>query len=123
MSAHFHGSPFRSRRRHLNRPATNDLDTTTDVHEENTTDLEPVTADIVPDEVPASTLASTTQPRVAQGPPPAEIKAVEPAVIARPVEPPRDSTGPIVARDAPAAEPPKLREVVDRAPLGRREPF
>ncbi len=58
----------------------------------------------------------------------AEIKPVEPPVIARPSEPARDLTGPIVARDMstpdrPAAEAPKLREAVDRTPLGRREPF
>ncbi|HEY0681398.1 MAG TPA: protein kinase [Steroidobacter sp.] len=89
MSARFHGSPFRSRHRPLHRPATLDLDTTTDVHEESTADLDPATADIVPSEVPRPTLASTTLPRVTAEPP------IEP--------PPTPTEAPIVAREAPAA--------------------
>jgi hypothetical protein len=106
-----------------------DLDTTADVHEENTTDLEPATADIAPDEVPPSTLANatlanTTLPRVAQEAP----RPAEPAIVARPSEPARDLTGPIIApgmstSGGPAAEAPNLREVVDRALGGRREPY
>lgn len=64
MSANFHGSPFRSRRRPLHRPATLDLDITADVHEEYTADLEPATADILPGEVPLPALANTTLTRV-----------------------------------------------------------
>ncbi|WP_218043105.1 protein kinase domain-containing protein [Steroidobacter gossypii] len=42
-----------------------DLDTTADVHEESTADLEPATADIVPSDVPRPVLATATQPRIA----------------------------------------------------------
>lgn len=96
-----------------------DLDTTADVHEENTTDLEPATADIAPDEVPPSTLANTTLPRVTQEAP----RPAEPAIVARAPEPAREVAGPIVAPEVPAAEAPNLREVVDRALGGRREPY
>ena len=159
MSANFHGSSFRSRRRHLQRPAPTDLDTTADVHEENTADLEPATADISPADMPRPTLASAAQPRVTSGlspepvarePAPPRDSTVAPAVapevspaltratetpvdaahaensfVARPTASPADLTGPIVARDVPATDPPKLREVIERAPLpfGRREPF
>lgn len=124
MSAHFHGSPSHSRRRLFNRSAPQNLDTTTDVHEENTTDLEPATADIVPTEVARPTQASTTQARELARPEPVAPQP-EPPVIARPTESPLDVTGPIVARDVPAAEPPKLHDAVERAPLpfGRRDPF
>lgn len=70
-----------------------DLDTTTDVHEENTADLEPATADIVPAEIPRATLA---------------------APAAAPPETP-------IASAPPTVDVPKLNEIVDRA--GRREPF
>ncbi|MDY6947611.1 MAG: protein kinase [Pseudomonadota bacterium] len=151
MSANFHGSSFRSRRRrHLQRPAPMDLDTTADVHEENTTDLEPATADISPADMPRPTLADAAQPRAHLGLTP-EAAAREPAAspdskvspaltrvtagpvdavraensfVARPTESPADSTGPILAGDTPTTEPTKLREVIERAPLpfGRREP-
>jgi hypothetical protein len=65
MSAHFHGSTFHSRHR-PSRPGTLDLDTTTDVHEENTADLDPTTADIVPTEVARPTLATAPPQPVPQ---------------------------------------------------------
>lgn len=138
MSANFHGSSFRSRRRHLQRPAPTDLDTTADVHEENTTDLEPATADISPADMPRPTLASTAQPRSTSGLSPEVSPVLTPATetsvdaaraensfVARPTDSPADLTGPILARDVQATDPPKLREVIERAPLpfGRREPF
>lgn len=55
MSANFYGSRFNPRQR-PSHPTTLDLDTTTDVHEEHTADLDPTTADIVPSEVPRPTL-------------------------------------------------------------------
>ncbi|HWK48309.1 MAG TPA: hypothetical protein VNR40_00415, partial [Steroidobacter sp.] len=67
MSANFYGS-FRSRqlrqRRALQQPGHFDLDSTADVHDEFTADLEPATVDIVPSDVPRPTLASSPQPRV-----------------------------------------------------------
>lgn len=121
MSANFHGS-FHSRRlrhrRGLQRPPGTDLDTTADVHEEFTADLEPATADIVRDDVQAQAVASpTTQ---------APVQEPRRESVARPTESPLDLTGPILARE-PAA--PELStpapEVKDRAslPFGRREPF
>ncbi|GFE83945.1 hypothetical protein GCM10011487_59450 [Steroidobacter agaridevorans] len=115
MSANFHGS-FHSRRlrhrRAFQRPPGADLDTTADVHEEFTADLEPATADIVRDDAQAPTTAN---------PAPARAPVEEPRreSVARPTEAPLDETGPIVARE------PVVPEVNDRAPLpnGRREPF
>lgn len=64
MSANFHGSRFPPRQRPAHRPPTVDLDTTTDVHEEHTADLQPATADIPPADLPADvarpTLADAT---------------------------------------------------------------
>jgi serine/threonine protein kinase len=67
----------------LHRPATQDLDTTADVHEEFTEDLEPATVDIVPGDAPRATLqqAPTEEPR-------AENVAREPFVSAPPVSAP-----------------------------------
>lgn len=126
MSANFHGSPFRSRRRPF-RPAHQDLDTTTDVHEENTTDLEPATADIVPDEVPRSTLANTTQPRVPQEPPNPDPVArdsgssdpvvspvvTESAAVARPMELPTARSAGAITADVP------LRPAAPVAPVAK----
>lgn len=55
MSANFYGTPPRHSPQ---RPATLDLESTTDVHEENTADLVPATADINPGDVPRPMLAS-----------------------------------------------------------------
>jgi serine/threonine protein kinase len=62
MSANFYGSPFHPRRPRVHGTSTMDLDTTTDVHEEHTADLEPATADIVPADVQRPTLATTPAP-------------------------------------------------------------
>lgn len=67
MSANLYGSPFHPRRPRVHGTSTMDLDSTTDVHEENTTDLEPATADIVPTDVQRPALAATSPPP----PPPA----------------------------------------------------
>jgi len=107
-----------------------DLDSTTDVHEEHTADLEPATADIVPTDVARPTLASTPPPPapteppiVARDPPaPAELP-----IVAR--EPPDSAEQPIVAGVSPAAgaraEPVLTREAVvpSKALVSRREPF
>lgn len=131
MSANFHGTHFRSRRRAFPRPAM-DLDTTADVHEEFTTDLEPATVDIAPNEAavsPAVTPVDTQKAEPSEAPKAERAAVVAPKVEpvqARPIEAPHDITGPIVARElaAPAAPTPQ-KEVVERAPIpfGRREPF
>lgn len=107
MSVNFHGS-FQSRhlrhRRALQRPPGTDLDTTADVHEEFTEDLEPATADIVANDAQRPAMASTT-------PQPAPLE-----------EPRRES----VAPEPVAAEPPKpATDATARMslPFGRREPF
>src|SRR5688572_22738366 len=92
MSANFYGSPFHPRRRPLHGSSTMDLDTTADVHEEHTADLEPATADIVPTDVSRPTLASTTPP-----------KAVVRSVEESPVDPGADAQ-PVVARDVSSAD-------------------
>ena len=114
MSANFHGSSFRSRRRSLNRPTTLDLDTTTDVHEENTADLEPATADIVPDEGTRAAQATTTQPRVPEAPRP-EPEAREPAPTVSPTIT-RAAESPIEAR---SAEPPIEARPAEPAVIAR----
>lgn len=133
MSANFHGTRFRLRRRlrpwPQQRPAQ-DGDITTDVHEEFTADLDPSTADIVPSEVvpsevPRSQLASAPQPVPSSEPQePARPVSVAP-IVARPPESPVDSASPIVAREVSASNTPPVLETVVAAslPLGRREPF
>lgn len=107
MSANFHGSTH-PRRRSVRWPsASQDLDTTTDVHEEFTADLEPATADIAPSDTPRPLLANATLPRV---------PVDEPAHVDEPARP-------IVAQEpepAPAVEAEKQRAPL---PFGRREPF
>jgi hypothetical protein len=132
MSANFHGSTFRSRRRHFPRPASNDLDTTADVHEENTTDLEPATADIVPDSVareaaapdPAVSTVVTQTPEPPALASPIEARATEslatpaPAeasAVVQPMESPPELTGPILAK--------RERAPIPFGRVGRREPF
>ncbi len=82
MSANFHGS-FRSRhlrqRRPLHQPTTLDLDTTADVHDEFTADLEPATVDIVPSDVPRPALANSTRQRMPAEQPRREATAHESA--------------------------------------------
>ncbi len=60
---------------------TVDLDTTTDVHEENTADLEPATADIEPIDTPRPQLATATRPRIASettsAPPPVTAPTID----------------------------------------------
>lgn len=155
MSANFHGSLLARRqrqRRFFQRPPGTDLDTTADVHEEFTADLEPTTADIVRNDAQTPTTASTTpqpapieQPRresVVREPVQARdasardsltrdtvakvAKPAEPPIVARPTESPLDLTGPIVAREPVAAEPPQpATDATMRMPLpfSRREPF
>jgi serine/threonine protein kinase len=112
MSANFHGS-FRSRHlRHqqpFQRPPGTDLDTTADVHEEFTADLEPATADIVRNDAQAPAVASPT-------PQPAPIEEPHRETVAREPAP----------REPVPAEPPKpATDATARMPLpfGRREPF
>lgn len=121
------------RRRFFQRSASTDLDTTADVHEEFTADLEPTTADIVRNDAQGSAVASPApqpapveEPRretIAREPEPREAVAakiatpvpVEPPIVARPTESPRDLTGPIAARESTPERTP--------LPFGRREPF
>lgn len=129
MSANFYGS-FRSRqlrqRRAAQRPGTFDLDTTADVHDEFTADLEPATVDIAPSDVPRPTLASSPQQRMpAEEPRPdsvahgSELRGSALAKAARPAESPLDSTGPVMDR-----EPENMRDTARMPlPFGRREPF
>lgn len=111
MSAHFHGSPSHSRHRPLHGPATLDLETTTDVHEESTADLDPATADIVPAEVPRPTLASTHQqptPQPVANEPTRAVLAREPKlepIVARPVDAPPASVEPSAEASGPKATP------------------
>jgi serine/threonine protein kinase len=112
MSANFHGS-FRSRhlrhRRPFQRPPGTDLDTTADVHEEFTADLEPATADIVRNDAQAPAIASPTPQPAPTEEPRRETVARDPAPREPvPAEPPKPAT------DATARMP---------LPFGRREPF
>jgi serine/threonine protein kinase len=123
MSANFYDPPLDPRHRAKRGPATIDLDTTTDVHEEHTTDLEPATADIdfVPGEVPRPTLAAATAAN-------ATVDQPRPApVIARE---PLPAPTPIVAREVPppAVIKPVLVDARENEPSPatphvRREPF
>jgi serine/threonine protein kinase len=131
MSANFHGS-FRSRhlrhRRQFQQPTSTDLDSTADVHEEFTADLEPATADILPGDTPPSTLASPTPQRETAAREPAftnSASSMEQPILARPTDSPLDVTGPIVTREPIAAEP--SDSAIDAtarmpSPFGRREP-
>jgi serine/threonine protein kinase len=86
-----------------------DLDTTADVHEEHTADLEPATADIAPADVLRPTLAST----------PAKVP-IEPVA---PIEP-LPAERPIVAREShPPAADAEQSIVARESPVSRREPF
>jgi serine/threonine protein kinase len=122
MSANFHGSFHARRLRHqraFQRPPGADLDTTADVHEEFTADLEPATADIVRDDAQGPTIASPMPTR-------APVEQPRRENVARAIESPPDVTGPIVAREQVVPEP--LRpapDIKDRSPVanGRREPF
>lgn len=103
-----------------------DLDTTTDVHEEFTADLEPATADIVAEDMPRSTLATDAQPRAAEElPPPAPPVNSEPISARTPavddLKTRKAAEQPIVARAVEPAPAP----AIERAPIpfGRREPF
>lgn len=131
MSANFHGS-FHSRRRSLNRPATQDLDTTTDVHEENTADLDPATADIVPEQGPRPTLANAPQPWPAAEQPRTDPMTREPAaqksaspettpVVARATEQPIETRS-VEARVEPRVEAPIVARPTD-APLDATGPI
>lgn len=130
MSANFYGSPFHPRRG-PHQPATLDLETTADVHDEHTADLEPVTADIQRDEVPRPTLASAVPQ-----PAPVEPAPVKPAPVAAERIVAREMTPPpaipperIVAREVEPppvvkAEPTLARHETQSAkPFIRREPF
>lgn len=133
MSANFYGSPFHPRRR-LHQPATLDLDTTADVHEEHTADLAPATADIHPGEVPRPTLASAVAQPAISPPAPITPAAAQPAPVASEVAAPREmppvtTVERIVAREM---EPPPVvraepivarRESQSAKPFIRREPF
>jgi serine/threonine protein kinase len=140
MSANFHSS---FRQRHLRRqrfsqrtPST-DLDSTADVHDEFTADLDPSTVDVVPSNAQPPAAESTPAQRmpVAEPRPEPAARAPEPArepvvakietpveapVVAPRNESPLDVTGPIVAR-----EPTPAIQANGRAPLpfGRREPY
>jgi serine/threonine protein kinase len=118
MSANFYDSTLDPRHRQKRGSATMDLDTTTDVHEENTADLAPATADIdfVPGDVPRPTLASA--PVDQARPAPAAMRESPPAptpIVAREIEPP-----PVIRAESMLA---RDREVSAAAPFVRREPF
>jgi serine/threonine protein kinase len=117
MSAYFHRSLFH-RRRPPPQPATLDLETTADVHEENTADLEPATVDIALDQAVAMPLA-TTQPKVAD-----RSRSEPGSPVVAPIEPALEATGPITARDGTQILPPTLTDIAEREwPHGRREPL
>ncbi|MFC4308913.1 protein kinase [Steroidobacter flavus] len=112
MSANFHGS-FRQRqlrqRRFAQRPPSTDLDSTADVHDEFTADLEPSTVDIAPSDAQPSTMAN---------PPPQRARAEEPSqdTVARATnEVPRQET---IAR-APVEEPRRATITRDPAPTAK----
>ncbi len=108
------------------RPRTLDLDTTADVHEEHTADLEPATADVdlVPGEPPRPTLAETL-PQQARAEPPhpaaSAARESEPAPIraeslfARPAARPERV-------DRPSASPAKP-ELIGASQGAKREPY
>jgi len=107
MSANFYGSPFNPRRPRVHGTSTMDLDTTTDVHEEHTADLEPATADIVPADVQRPPLATTPPPPA----PPVEtpVTARREPFISEPIvaAPPAPT---ITANAPPTIDVPILRE-------------
>lgn len=120
MSANFYGSPFHPRHRRPHGSSTMDLDSTADVHEENTADLEPATADILPSDGSRPTLATTRPATVAEVEP---VQAQQP-IVAREIDPPVAAVEqPIVAREERPTEE-RIEPVVTRdAPVSRREPF
>ena len=148
MSANFYGSPFHPRHPRVRTgTSTMDLDSTTDVHEEHTADLDPATADIVPSDVSRPMLASTPPPETPVARPAQEIAAAERSANAADVatahetdidanQPivagePRVTAGdlPIVARE-PRSPETRVEPVVtgeaanqNDAPVSRREPF
>lgn len=135
MSANFNGSPFHPRRR-PHQPTTLDLDSTADVHEVNTIDLEPATADIHPAEVPRPTLASAIPQPAPTTPAPAEPVPIarEVEATAPPAMPPvmtgerlmaREAAPPPVMKAEPTvrAEPSARIETQSAKPFIRREPF
>lgn len=143
MSANFHSSFLQRhlrRKRFEQRPPSTDLDSTADVHEEFTADLDPSTADIVPSNAQAPGVVSTTaqrapveeprrddisrEPEPAREPVVAKREApVEAPILARPTESPLDVTGPITPRAQTPAEPPVVRNERAPLPFGRREPY
>jgi serine/threonine protein kinase len=89
MSANFHGS-FRARARQLRqrrfhqRPPSTDLDSTADVHDEFTADLEPSTVDIAKSDAHPSTAASPSpQPESLDEPTRAPTEEPHPATVGR----------------------------------------
>ena len=98
MSANFYGSPFHPRRRPFHGTSTMDLDSTTDVHEENTADLEPATADIVPNDGSRPILASapTLKQPVAR---PATVSSERPIVAREPSSTAANADRSILARE------------------------
>lgn len=109
-----------------------DLDTTADVHEEHTADLEPATADIVPSDAARPILASAAPEVVREVSP--VTRNSEPPMAAREASRPALNSQPIVAREERAPEE-RVEPVVtsqsalqrkvpeNEAPLARREPF
>jgi len=140
MSANFYGSPFHPRRRPLHGTSTMDLDSTTDVHDENTADLEPATADIVPNDGSRPILASAPTPKqpVAR---PTTVSSERPIVAREPSSTAANADRSILARDhksrdghvdqvitrdiATPAEPIVTRDAAtpSDAPVSRREPY
>jgi serine/threonine protein kinase len=139
MSANFHSSfqqRHSRRKRFSQRPPSTDLDSTADVHDEFTADLEPSTVDVVPSNAQPPAVESTPQrmpvaeprpepvaraPEAAREPAVAKIETrIEAPIVAPRNESPLDVTGPIVAR-----EPTPAIQANERAPLpfGRREPY
>lgn len=111
-----------------------DLDSTTDVHEEHTADLDPATADILPNDTSRPTLANTA-PAVTTEPPIVARDLPSPATATRP-EPPitaRKPEQPIVARESSETLDVRVEPAVISAArdvpvsrdvsVSRREPF
>lgn len=125
MSANFYGSPFNPRRPRVHGTSTMDLDTTTDVHDEHTADLEPATADIVPADVQRPTLATTPPP-----PPPAPVETPvstrrEPFIsepIAAPPPAPTVTASTPITVDVPTLREPAAAPVAP-APAPARKPI
>ena len=102
MSASFYGPRFDPRRRPRNRPSTVDLDTTTDVHEENTADLAPATADIPP----ADSAPEPSIDRAIDVPRPTLANATDPAATAAPSATPSTVDVPLLRHAVPSSAPP-----------------